>query len=366
MVLTELLFKPDRKRLAGILRYAALHPDWEVTIYPDHPSNRKPLPDPKSFDGLITTDYFMRTIRGAKRLSNIRPAIIFDPAAPLTRRNISVFAEDNAAIGRCAAEFFMGKGCAGFAFVGTPQPRPWSDSRRNGFVQRLAEAGLSASVFHGGSLEKFLKALPKPCGTFSPVDCCARDLLNACHAAEIAVPSQISVLSVDNEDFICETTRPTLSSIEVNIEEVGYRAAEVLDLMMNRMKFPARETYGIRGIVERLSTSDLSGASRIVAIAREFIRNNITTPITPQDVAVASGVSLRLLQRSFATALDDTPANFMRTMRLQQVCSQLTTTTTPIDMIGNLCGFSSPKHLKTIFKKIYGVTMGEYRRRAMR
>jgi len=362
LVLTEMLFKPDRKRLAGILRYAALHSDWEVSIYPDHPSNRKPIPAPGTFDGLISTGYFMQTIRGAGRLATIRPAVIFDPVNPADDRNASVFEEDNHAIGCYAAEFFLRKGFSDFAFVGTPRPRPWSDARCAGFVKRLSESGISASVYHGGGLERFLKSLPKPCGVLAAVDCCARDLLNACHSAGIAVPSQVSVLSVDNEDFLCETPSPTLSSIEVDIEEIGFRAAEVLDLMMSGRKYPARQTYGVKGIVERLSTSDLSGASRSVAIAQEFIRTNVITPITPQDVAVASGVSLRVLQRSFATVLNDSPANFIRTLRLKQVCTLLKTTTTPVDMIGNLCGFASPKHLKSVFRNVYGTTMSDYRR----
>jgi len=52
------------------------------------------------------------------------------------------------------------------------------------------------------------------------------------------LPEQLTVLGIDNDDHLCSMTTPTLSSVDRNIALVGYKAAELLDLKMNRKKLP--------------------------------------------------------------------------------------------------------------------------------
>ena len=47
--------------------------------------------------------------------------------------------------------------------------------------------------------------------------------------------------------------------------------------------------------------------------------------------------------------------------KLERVKDMLRKTTTPIDNIGQFCGFKSPAHLKTLFKARFGMTMSAYR-----
>ena len=47
--------------------------------------------------------------------------------------------------------------------------------------------------------------------------------------------------------------------------------------------------------------------------------------------------------------------------KLLHVKEMLRKTTTPIDNIGQFCGFKSPAHLKTLFKASFGMTMSAYR-----
>ena len=373
MVLSVMHSRADRMRLAGVLRYAALNPDWIVEIFPEHPSNRCKPPDPANFNGIITTGFFLKTVAGAKRLGNIRPAVILDPDPDFCASgHVAVIREDNHSLGSIAADFFMRKGLNSFAYVGTLQPRHWSDERFVGFAERLASHGKTAAIYRSGggivswdkelsNLIGFLKGLPKPCGVLAALDERAKQVLNACHISGISVPEQISVLGVNNEKIICETAIPTLSSVEPELEESGYMAAAALNRLMQGGEIPPVAMYGVKGIVERLSTSDLSGKSRIVSIAEEFIRRNADTPIVPQDIAVACRCSLRLLQRSFAAVLGVSPAQRLRKERLSRVCAMLRETRTPIDLVGGLCGLPNAKHLKMLFKRTYGMTMGAYR-----
>jgi len=256
--------------------------------------------------------------------------------------------------------------------IGGLQPRHWSNERFDGFAGQLAANGKTVVQYRSGrprsdwgkeqtNLIRFLRDLSKPCGILAALDERAKQVLNACHMCGISVPEQISVLGVNNEHFICETAIPTLSSIEPELEESGYMAAAALDHLMHGGAIPNVETYGVKGIVERLSTSDMSGKSRIVSIAEDFIRRNATTPIAPSDIAVACRCSLRLLQRSFAAVLGVSPAQRLRQERLSRVCDMLAKTSTPLELVGGMCGFQNAKHLKTLFKRTYSQTMGEYR-----
>ena len=113
------------------------------------------------------------------------------------------------------------------------------------------------------ALSRWLLSLPKPCAVFAAFDQLARLVLEACADCGLSVPEQILVLGVDNEEFLCELTVPTLSSIQLDFESSGYMAGELCEAMLGGRDIasgPIR--YGIRGIVERESTQDVHGAAR--------------------------------------------------------------------------------------------------------
>ena len=119
--------------------------------------------------------------------------------------------------------------------------------------------------------------------------------------------------------------------------------------------------YGVTGIVERLSTLDVTGAARIVTLAREYIRKNAKAPIKLADIAAAVGCSSRILQRRFHEVLGKTPIDELRERRLEHVCEMLIKTTTPINLIGGFCGFNSNSNLKDAFRTAYGMSLSDYR-----
>jgi AraC-like DNA-binding protein len=51
----------------------------------------------------------------------------------------------------------------------------------------------------------------------------------------------------------------------------------------------------------------------------------------------------------------------LQNAKLERVKSLLRETSTPIDAIGPMCDFRSIAHLKTLFKKKFGMTMSQYR-----
>ena len=64
-------------------------------------------------------------------------------------------------------------------------------------------------------------------------------------ARGLAVPSQVSVLGVDNDDFVCESTKPAISTILVDREKQGYYAAAALDALLRLHLDPVRAVQSI-------------------------------------------------------------------------------------------------------------------------
>ena len=210
-----------------------------------------------------------------------------------------------------------------------------------------------------------MQALPKPCGLMAAVDLRAKQVLDTCRTANIRVPEEIAVVGVDNDATICENTTPTLSSVLPDFEGGGYLAAELLDRLFRGLQRKTLHlTYGVRGIVQRQSSQYLRQSDRMIASAIEFIRLNACAGITVTDVVTQMSVSRRYAERHFRAACGHSVLDEIQHHRLERVCSLLRETNLPIREIGERCGYDTEIYLKVLFKKRFGMTMRDYRKRA--
>ena len=65
------------------------------------------------------------------------------------------------------------------------------------------------------------------------------------------------------------------------------------------------------------------GRARIVHRAREYIRENLTAPISMDELAQVAETSRRTLHRAFLEVLGDTPQRFVRRLRLHRIRREL-------------------------------------------
>ena len=136
----------------------------------------------------------------------------------------------------------------------------------------------------------------------------------------------------------------------------------LVELIAGKKRRMPPMTFGVKGVVERMSTTDTRETGRMVGRAQEFIRTYATsTDISVADVAKASGTSLRLLQKNFKAVTGTTICDALQTERLKRVCEILSETSTPIGQIGELCGFGNDAYLKKLFHRRFGCTMRDYR-----
>ncbi|MEW4491029.1 substrate-binding domain-containing protein [Thalassoglobus sp. JC818] len=104
---------------------------------------------------------------------------------------------------------------------------------------------------------------------------------------------------------ICPISAPPPSNVRPDAEQVGYRAAEILDALINGNTFngkPAPESVEFvvqKGVVERKSTQVIAAEDRELARVWHFIRQHACDGINVNDVADDRSLSRRQLERRF-------------------------------------------------------------------
>ena len=145
---------------------------------------------------------------------------------------------ENAKIGAMAADELLAAHLRCYAFVPALPKMPWGDARGKGFLERVRIAGGDARRYEPrsvwtcaaelGELSRWLSQLPRPFGLFARNDLLAKFALGACKGAGIDVPGEASIIGADDDESICLYSTPTLSSVRIDHEGGGRRAAEAL------------------------------------------------------------------------------------------------------------------------------------------
>lgn len=115
---------------------------------------------------------------------------------------------------------------------------------------------------------------------------------------------------------ICNTLQDGMSQ-RGGLADNPLAIASLHDALLNTILYGAQHSYSAalsRGSIEM---------PRQVRAAMQFIDANAHLPITPTDVAVASGLSIRSLQLTFRERLDTTPQQYLRRIRLRRAHADL-------------------------------------------
>ena len=383
----QMKYKHHRDKLSGILRFANTDGRLDVQSldYTQIPIKLcTKLLRSMRLNGLIFGDGTSLQAFDSFRRKAMVPTIVIDPLtfdfskplAPDTTIELN-----HAEISNRIADYFLKRGFSNFAFIGYNSDT-WvnldrlqirSKLREKAFVERVTAQGFRCHALNISGrlddqekrkLESWLQALPKPCAIMAYWDNLARDVADAARRAHILIPDEIAVMGTDNDVILCETATPTLTSIDIDFEGAGFLAAS--ELCRRLGKRPVRGvralTYGTREIVERASTQDWKGSSRLVSAACDFIRQHATEGIRCTEVANFVHVSPRILQLRFAEVMHHSVIDEISKVKLAAVKDLLSTTSLDNEAIASRCGYET-HHLVNFFRLKTGQSMGEYRKR---
>ncbi len=289
---------------------------------------------------------------------------------------------DNRAISKLAAEHLLERGFKHCGFVGMPNYE-WSNERQDHFQKLMATAGCDCHIYRGDpearpergsawlaeqpALESWVRALPKPCGLMACYDIRAQQVVEVCRNLAVAVPDEIAVVGVDNDELLCDLCDPPLSSVAPDTDQTGYLAAQLLAKMMAGRKVPG-DAHLIPpvGLVTRESTDVLAIADRDISTAVRFIREHACDGISVEDVLQKVTMSRRVLDRRFSELLGRTPHDEIGRLQIERVKELLMETDLPLATIAQRAGFKYVEYMSVVFKKKIGHPPSEFRERNRR
>ena len=212
---------------------------------------------------------------------------------------------------------------------------------------------------------KWIRGLAKPAGIFACNDIRGQNVLEACAAARLTVPEQVAVIGVDNDEVLCQLCEPPLSSVIPNAELVGFRAAELLSILMDKKQPPERETLiAPLGIATRQSTDVVAIDDPEIAAALRYIREHACEGISVKDVLAHVPVSRSTLERQMRKYLNRSPQQEIRVVQVKHARELLAATDLSIEQIAHHCGFVHPEYMHVVFRRETKMTPGAYRRSA--
>lgn len=357
-----------RSIINGVAGFANRHGPWHLYVEPD--GERRPLPHGWKGDGIIAR---LSTPAVAKAVLGVGCPVVNVSGITLDglRHQPARVFYDLRATGEMAARHLLDRGFRNFAYVGPPK-LGYVREHQEAFVAAVGQAGQTCHT-HGlgagleiagrpGRLVEWLKSLPKPVGVLTWAAMQGRSVIDACRRAGLLVPEDVAVLSGVDDALLCEASRPQLSAISVNAEQIGEIAAEMLQLLIDRRPLPPMP---IRvppiGIITRQSTDTLAVDDPDLVQAIGFIREHAMDPIHVEDVLRAVPMSRRSLERSFQETLGRSPAMEIRRVRIERAKQLLATTDLPIPKVATASGFGTGEYLATLFRQMTGMTPLKYR-----
>jgi LacI family transcriptional regulator len=213
----------------------------------------------------------------------------------------------------------------------------------------------------------WLKSLPKPVGIMACYDSRGQQVLDACRNAGFAVPDEVAVIGVDNDELLCELASPPLSSVIPDAHRAGYAAAARLDrLMAGKTVAPTAELVPPLGVASRQSTDALALDDKDIVQAVRLIREHACEGINVADVLRAVPLSRRVLEQRFQKLLGRTPREEILQVRLARVKQLLGETELALYQIAERTGFEHVEYLSVVFKRETGLTPSAWRTGARR
>jgi LacI family transcriptional regulator len=357
--------------LEGIAKYGSGVDDWRfINVYPGELAGEEELLG-ADFDGAILYD---RSEEEREYLDSkhIPVVMVGELAGEDPTPRVSV---GNFAAGRCAAEHLLATGIRTFGYIGHPTYL-FSRERRQGFMEAIARAGMPCQLYEDSRvvLEDFraskmpepppwLKNAKQPTGVFACTDTAAVLCLAWCHRLKLNVPEEVAIVGCDNFETLCLFCHPTITSVDINIQRVGYEAAGLLHRVLQGRKYDPRIFVPPLGLIARGSTDVVSAGDTRIAEALQYIRHHALEDLTVEDVLNEVPISRRALERGFRELIGRTPLGEIRRLQLDHAKRLLTTTDYKVSRVAKEAGLREGRYLAAVFRKELGMTPTRFRQR---
>ncbi|MDD5349450.1 MAG: XylR family transcriptional regulator [Chthoniobacteraceae bacterium] len=362
----------------GVAQFAETRADWLILTHERPELEDLPRWLQKArLDGLIA---YIPNQRMHRQITALGVPVV-DVHGRCRSPRVPVIESDDAAIVRLAFAFFQQSGFRHLAYCGYPGVF-FSDQREEAVrleassLERVhlyapsARKRVGADLYqlekgggaHEPDLARWLHALPKPAAILTCNDIRGQQVINACREAGIRVPEEVAVLGVDNDELLCRLSRPTLSSIEPDVEQIGALAGRLIADQLDGQPPAPRHRVPPRQVVQRQSTDTVGTENPAVVRAARLIRERDYRGASVEQICEAAGLSRSTLDRLFHAHLGHSVAGEIARTRLQRSQNLLRHTGQSIAEIAQACGFPSATYFCRFFKRETAQTPNTYRK----
>lgn len=366
-------FKRHSEIFAGVQRYAGERGWTSIIDEFAHDTLRRKRSGADQYDGIVA-----RANHPLARLAAQRgvPVVNVWPSSPARHLLPGVY-PDSTEAGRLVAEHLLARGFRTFATLTSPANVD-NDLEIAEFTRLVREAGFgcaSAYIPQNPSqnvatwreterrIARSMGAWTPPIGVYVGQEECGRLVVQASHRRGWRIPEDVALVAGKNEEALCEQPRPSLTSVEIGYDRIGYAAAELLDRLMAGHAPPGGPVrLAPLGLVVRESTDFFAVEDPLVAAALAYIATNSNRGIGPDDVARAVGAETRTLQNYFQKAIKRPIAAEIRRVRIERVKRELVQGDRSLAVIARDAGFGTIQRMYEVFRREVGVAPGEYRR----
>ncbi len=364
-VLIEMSSAYGRGLIRGIAEYVQSQPDWSLHLEETGPIKSVPA--------------WMQSWRGDGIIARIEtPGIarsLLAKGVPLV--NVSGRASppgvphvdlDNGGVCKLAVEYLTQRGFRHFAYSGNPRFQ-WSRWRCEHFAREVAASAATChllecedSVRDKQRLQAWLKNLPKPVAVLACNDRRGCSVLDVCQRIGLAVPQDVAVLGVDNDEILCTLSRPQLSSIVPDPQGIGYVAAQTLHELLQGCRMNTMERW-VRPLTvcSRQSTDVTAVNDWHVSQSLRIIEGQAVQDLHVDDVAGQLRTSRRYLEERFRAVLGCSIHDEIFRVRMATAQRLLSTTSLPLKDVAIRSGFRRADYLSVVFREKLGVSPSEYR-----
>ena len=350
----------------GVVRFARGRPDWDLYGYGWMFQAMGSL-DRWDGDGIVAR---IESARDADLLAS-RGIPVVDVAGAWTRPDFRRVSNDDVSTGRLAGRHLPGLGHRRFAFCGVSRVG-WSLARREAFRGTVMAGRLSVfeqslvwweKLQRSEQFDRWLARLERPAALFACNDTVGLKTAAACRRLGLGVPADVAILGVDNEDILCELSVPPLSSIALDLERIGWGAAETLAAFMEgRSGRTGPVVVQPREVVERESTRAITTGDALVDQALAVIHGASAPGPTVSHILLSVHCSRRTLEKRFQAARGRSIHQEVVRRRVEAARRLLRDTTLTVAAIASEAGFANAQRFYSAFRKALGTTPGGYRR----
>lgn len=358
----------------GIAEFAQLHPEWSLRSF-----RLDDLKVPRFFeffaiDGLVV---HLNSPEIERRLLRSRKPFINVSNREFTGKFTTVTSDDYS-VGKMVAQYFREKGHRNWAFI-SHQGKLSFRERARGFTEEAATQEIACKSFlieddsltahylvnNERRLLQWVQALPRPTAVFAATDRFALYFIEFCRKHGFSIPEDFAVVGVDNDKFNVALSKVPLSSVELGVETIGFRAAKMLsDQILGQQVSKERVVIPPIRVVERTSSEHFAVRDPLIKRILDYVWTHLDQPMDIEQLAQRFNVSRRKLERHWRAVLNNAPHAEIQSLRLRKAKQLLAESNMSCKQIASAVGLSDSRSLSLLFQKLQGCTPTSFRNQA--